>query len=148
MDLVIRINSALMDAIKAKDDARKRTLRAVKAQFTVMNTSGYGTTELMREKALMKMVKERQDSFDIYVAQSRFDLADPEMEEIKILEEFLPEQISEEDLRVEIDKHIKERYAPGVASMRDMGNVMKAIREKLPNADGKLTSTIVKELLS
>ena len=99
MNLLERINSELITAMKSGDNARKRTLRAIKAQFTLLETSGKDITDDMRIKAIQKMTKERHDSLAIYIAQSRHDLAQPEAEEIEILEEFLPEQMSEEELQ-------------------------------------------------
>ena len=144
MELTEKINKQLMTAMKAKNEARKRTLRAIKAQFTLLSTTGDEVTEAMQVKVIQKMVKERHDSLAIYIAQSRHDLAEPEAEEIEILEEFLPEQMSEEDLRDEIAIVI---FDHNVISMKDMGRIMKEIRIKFPNVDGKLASTIVKEFL-
>lgn len=149
MTLPEKINEQLKAAMVAKDDARKRTLRAVRTKLQELEKS-YGYHMLAdvdgeEMKILQKMVKERQDSFAIYIAQSRFDLADPELEEINILKEFLPEEIDEDELCDLIGAFCA---GLGVSSMKDMGRTMKEVRKEFPNADGKLTSTIVKEYLS
>lgn len=147
MSLTDRINSGIKDAMKAKDEARKRTLRAVKAQLLLLKTSGSGDeiTEDQEIKLLQKMVKERQDSYTIYTEQGRDDLATPEKEEMDIIKEFLPKQMSEEELTAAL-KAIVEQV--GASSMRDMGKVMGvASKEFAGKADGKMISTIVKSLL-
>jgi len=147
MSLTDRINSGIKDAMKAKDEARKRTLRAVKAQLLLLRTSGAGDeiSEDQEIKLLQKMVKERQDSYTIYTEQGREDLATPEKEEMDIIKEFLPKQMSEEELTAAL-KAIVEQV--GASSMRDMGKVMGvASKEFAGKADGKMISTIVKSLL-
>lgn len=148
MSLTDRINAGIKDAMKEKNEARKRTLRAVKAQLLLLKTSGSGTeiTEDQEIKLLQKMVKERQDSYEIYVKQNRDDLAGPEKEEMDIIKEFLPQQMGEEELTVAI-KAIVEQV--GASSMKDMGKVMgMANKQFAGKADGKTISTIVKSLLS
>ena len=147
MSLTDRINSGIKDAMKEKNEARKRTLRAVKAQLLLLKTSGENVeiTEDQEIKLLQKMVKERQDSYTIYTKQNREDLAAPEKEEMDIIKEFLPQQMSEEEL-TEALKTIVANV--GASSMRDMGKVMGvASKEFAGKADGKMISTIVKNLL-
>ncbi|BDS14176.1 GatB/YqeY domain-containing protein [Aureispira anguillae] len=148
MSLTDRINAGIKDAMKQKDEARKRTLRAVKAQLLLLKTSGSGEeiTEDQEIKLLQKMVKERQDSYEIYSKQNRDDLAGPEKEEMDIIKEFLPQQMSEEELAVAI-KAIVEQV--GASSMKDMGKVMgMANKQFAGKADGKTISMLVKGLLS
>lgn len=148
MSLTDRINAGIKDAMKQKNEARKRTLRAVKAQLLLLQTSGSGTeiTEDQEIKLLQKMVKERQDSYEIYVKQNRDDLATPEKEEMDIIKEFLPQQMSEEELTVAI-KAIVEQV--GASSMKDMGKVMGMANQQFAGkADGKTISMIVKNLLA
>lgn len=148
MSLTDRINAGIKDAMKQKNEARKRTLRAIKAQLLLLKTSGTGEeiSEDQEIKILQKMVKERQDSYEIYVKQDRDDLAQPEKEEMDIIKEFLPQQMSEEDLSVAI-KAIVEQV--GANSMKDMGKVMgMANKQFAGKADGKTISMIVKGLLS
>lgn len=148
MSLTDRINAGIKEAMKAKDEARKRTLRAVKAQLILLQTSGDAAeiTEAHEIKMIQKMVKERQDSYEIYQEQGRDDLATPEKEEMDILQEFLPKQMSKEELATEIKAIIEQTRA---SSMRDMGKVMGAANKKFAGkADGKTISILVKELLS
>jgi uncharacterized protein YqeY len=148
MSLTDRINAGIKDAMKAKDEARKRTLRAVKAQLLLLQTSGEveEITDAHEIKLIQKMVKERQDSYEIYQKQGREDLAQPEQEEMDILKEFLPKQMSKEELTSEIKAIIEQT---GASSMRDMGKVMGAANKKFAGkADGKTISILVKELLS
>jgi uncharacterized protein YqeY len=148
MSLTDRINAGIKDAMKQKNEAGKRTLRAIKAQLLLLKTSGSGIeiTEDQEVKILQKMIKERQDSYEIYVQQNRDDLAIPEKEEMDIIKEFLPQQMSEEDLTVAI-KGIVEQV--GASSMKDMGKVMGMANKQFGGkADGKTISMIVKSLLS
>lgn len=148
MSLTDRINAGIKDAMKAKDNARKRTLRAVKAQLLLLQTSGEveEITDAHEIKLIQKMVKERQDSYEIYQKQGREDLAQPEQEEMDILKEFLPKQMSTEELTAEIKAIIEQT---GASSMRDMGKVMGAANKKFAGkADGKTISSLVKDLLS
>jgi uncharacterized protein YqeY len=97
-------------------------------------------------KLLQKLVKQRKDSLEIYQQQKRTDLAQKEQEEIEVIEKFLPNQLSAEELQLEIKKIIAET---GATSPADMGKVMGAATKKLSGkADGKTISTTVKELLS
>ena len=102
MSLTDLINIGIKDAMKKKNEARKRTLRAIKAQLLLLKTSGNGVeiTETQEIKLLQKMVKERQDSYSIYLQQKREDLAKPEKEEMDIIKEFLPQQMNEEQLTI------------------------------------------------
>lgn len=148
MSLTDRINAGIKDAMKQKNEAGKRTLRAIKAQLLLLKTSGSGAeiTEDQEVKILQKMIKERQDSYEIYVQQNREDLATPEKEEMDIIKEFLPQQMSEEELTVAI-KGIVEQV--GASSMKDMGKVMGMANKQFGGkADGKTISMIVKNLLS
>lgn len=148
MSLTNRINAGIKDAMKAKNEARKRTLRAVKAQLLLLQTSGdvEEITEADEIKLLQKMVKERQDSYEIYQKQGRDDLAKPEKEEMDILKEFLPKQMGKEELTEEIKAIIEQT---GANSMRDMGKVMGVANKKFAGkADGKTISSLVKELLA
>ncbi|MGH1336324.1 MAG: GatB/YqeY domain-containing protein [Aureispira sp.] len=148
MSLTDSINAGIKDAMKAKDNARKRTLRAVKAQLLLLQTSGEveEITAAHEIKLIQKMVKERQDSYEIYQKQGREDLAQPEKEEMDILKEFLPKQMSKEELTAEIKAIIEQT---GASSMRDMGKVMGTANKKFAGkADGKTISLLVKELLS
>ena len=147
MSLSDRINTGIKEAMKAKDEARKRTLRAIKSQLLLLKTDGTGAdiTEEKEIKLLQKMVKERQDSYEAYMKQDRNDLAVIEKEEMDIIKEYLPAQMSEEEVKAVVEGIIAQ---VGATSMKDMGKVMDAANKQLAGkADGKTISTIVKGLL-
>jgi hypothetical protein len=147
MTLNERITEALKEAMKNKDEARKRTIRAIKSQILLMQTDGSGQeiTPERELKMLQTMVKQREDSAASYDAGGRKDLADTEREEIVILREFLPQQLSESELEEFLKSLIAELGAQGP---KDMGKVMgEASKRLLGKADGKLISTRVKALL-
>ena len=147
MSLTDQINEGIKNAMKAQDEPRKRTLRAIKAQLLLIKTSGSGEdiTPEQESKMLQKMLKERQDSYAVYLQQKRDDLAVIEKEEIDIIQEFMPKQMSEEELTVALKAIITQ---VGATSGKDMGKVMGAANKEFAGkADGKLISTIVKNLL-
>lgn len=148
MSLETQIMAQMKDAMKAKDEAGLRGLRAIKAAILLAKTSG-GSGELTNDdevKLLQKLVKQRKDSLDIYRQQNRADLAQKEEEEIAIIEKFLPKQLGAEELKTIIAAIIAET---GVSSAADMGKVMGVANKQLAGqADGKTISAVVKELLS
>jgi len=148
MGLEAKITSDLKEAMKAKDKAALRAIRAIKAQILLVKTDGSGKEldEAAEIKLLQKMVKQRKDSLSIYEEQNREELAQTEREEIEVIEKYLPRQMGEEALR-EVLKNIITQT--GANSMKDMGKVMGLATGQLAGkADGKTISTIVKELLS
>ena len=148
MSLEDKINNDIKEAMKAKDQARLRGVRAIKSAILLLKTDGSGNAidESAEIKLLQKLIKQRQDSYDIYVKQNRQDLATTEKEEIDVIMQYLPQQMSAEELEAKIKAMIAEMGASG---MKDMGKVMgtasKAFEGK---ADGKTISGIVKNLLS
>ena len=147
MSLEERINQDLKEAMKAKDDVALRGIRAIKAAILLEKTSGakHDLSQDVEMKILQKLVKQRRESLDIYEKNSREDLAKTEREEIAIIERYLPQQLSEAELRSEIQAIVT---ATGASSMKDMGKVMGMATKKLAGrADGKAVSDIVKELL-
>ena len=148
MSLESKINEDLKTAMKAKDQVALRGIRAIKSAILLYNTSGAGE-EMSEEKEialLQKLIKQRQDSLDIYEKVAREDLASVEREEIAIIMTYLPQQLSEEELVDAIRKIIAKT---GASSMKDMGRVMaEASKELAGRADGKTISGVVKSLLS
>jgi hypothetical protein len=147
MSLDKKINEDLKTAMKAKDQNALRGIRAIKAALLLEKTKGGDSTitEADEMKILQKMVKQRKESLAIYEEQGREDLAQTEKEEIEIIERYLPEQISDEELESIIKGIIEET---GASSMRDMGKVMGMASKKLAGrADGKTISAKVKALL-
>lgn len=146
MALEEKINSDIKTAMLAKDAARLEALRAVKAAILLLKTSPEGYTDDSEIKALQKMVKQRKETADIYVTQNRKDLADVELFQAGVIEAYLPKQMAEEEIKAEIAKIIS---SVGASSPADMGKVMGVASKQLAGkADGKIISTIVKELLS
>jgi len=149
MSLEQKIMTDLKAAMLAKDEKALRGLRAIKAAILLAKTSEGAGGELKGEdevKLLQKLVKQRKDSLEIYQQQNRNDLAQKEQEEIEIIEKFLPQQLSSEELQLEIKKIIAET---GAASPADLGKVMAVASKKLAGkADGKTISATVKEMLS
>jgi uncharacterized protein YqeY len=148
MSLEQKIMADLKTAMLAKDEKTLRGLRAIKAAILLAKTSEGAGGELKEEdetKLLQKLVKQRKDSLEIYQQQNRTDLAQKEQEEIEVIEKFLPKQLSQEELQLEIKKIIAET---GATSAADMGKVMGVATKKLAGkADGKTISLTVKELL-
>ena len=149
MNLEQKVMAEMKDAMKSKNEAQLRGLRAIKAEIIKAKTEPGAGGEVSAEgelKLLQKMVKQRRDSLDIYQQQNRADLAQKEQEEIAVIERFLPAQLSEEELKAELQAIIAET---GASSPADMGKVMGAATKKLAGrADGKAISAAVKELLS
>lgn len=148
MSLQTQITDALKTAMKNKDQEALAALRAIKSELLLMQTSGGDTTISEQEevKLLQKLVKQRKESADVFTAQNRSDLAETELAQIKVIEQFLPEQMSEEEVEKIIASIIKEGSFSG---MQDMGKVMGMANTKLAGAaDGKTISTVVKKLLT
>lgn len=147
MSLETQIAGDIKEAMKNKDQSAMRTLRAIKAAILLHKTSGANTdlTEQDEIKLIQKLIKQRQDSLDIYTKQNREDLAAGEREEIEVLQRYLPKQLNHEELKAAIAAIIAET---GATSVKDMGKVMGAANQKLAGtADGKSISAMVKELL-
>jgi len=144
-----KVMDEMKTAMLAKDEAGLRSLRAIKAAIIIAKTAEGAGGELKEEdevKLLQKLVKQRKDSLEIFEKQNRPDLAQKEKEEIHIIEKFLPQQMSTDELRSAISSIITET---GAASMADMGKVMGAASKQLAGkTDGKAISSMVKELLT
>jgi uncharacterized protein YqeY len=148
MSLEQKIMAEMKDAMKSKNEAALRGLRAIKAEIIKAKTEPGANGELdeaTEQKFLIKMMKQRKDSLDIFEKQGRPDLAEKEKEEMAIIERFLPKQMSEEEIKEAVKTIISE---VGAVSAADMGKVMGAASKQLAGkADGKSISSIVKELL-
>jgi uncharacterized protein YqeY len=146
MSLEEKINTELKTAMLAKDEAALRALRAIKSAILLSKTSGGGSVTSEDEmKMLQKLVKQRKESVEIYQTQNRADLAKSEIEEISVIEKFLPKQMGEEEIREELKKIIAQA---GATSASDMGKVMGiASKHFAGKADNKVVSQLVKQLL-
>jgi len=149
MSLENKIMILMKESMKSKDQTSLRALRAIKSAIILQKTQKGSIEEISNNdeiKILQKLVKQRKDSADIYQNQNRMDLAQPELDEIKIIEQFLPESMSEEEIDIEVKRIIDEIGAEG---MKDMGKVMGLVTNKLMGkADGKTISTIVRNNLN
>ena len=143
-----RVNQALKEAMKAQDEPRKRTIRAIKAQILLLKTDGSGEaiTEEKEIKLLQKMLKQREESLEVYQTQGRADLAKIEAEEISILREFLPQMLSETEIQAKLQTIIQEL---GANSLKDLGKVMAQANAQMgTKAEGKVLAQIAKQMLN
>lgn len=148
MSLEQQITEALKVAMKDKDKVALDSLRAIKSQILLVKTEAKGAevNEEQEIAILQRMVKQRKDSYEQFVAQNRNDLAEVEEAQIKVIEKFLPKQLSPEELELEIKKIISE---VGAGSLKDLGKVMGVASKSLAGkSDGKSISEMVKKLLS
>jgi len=150
MSLKTNIDNGIKDAMRAKDQDRLRTLRAIKAMILIEESAGINTgADLSADveiKLLTKAAKQRRDSLEIFTSQGREDLARVEQSELTIIEEFLPKQLSEDEIRSKLEE-IKIRV--GASTPSDMGKIMGVATKELAGlADGKVVSAMVKTLLS
>lgn len=149
MSLETQINQDIKAAMIAKDTATLRGLRAIKAAILLAKTEKGHAEDLNQEaeiKVLQKLVKQRRESAEIYKNQNREDLYQIEVEEEKVIEAYLPKQMSKEEVESVIKAIIAET---GASSIKEMGKVMGAANQKLAGqADGKTISEVVKSLLA
>ncbi|CAI8181851.1 MAG: GatB/YqeY domain-containing protein [Flavobacteriaceae bacterium] len=148
MPLQDQVMTKMKDAMRAKDSVALSSLRAIKSALLLAQTAASGTVLSAEEeiKLVQKLVKQRQDSAAIYKEQGREDLAAPELAEVAVLAQFLPEQLSEEEVKEAVAQIIA---SSGASGMGDMGKVMGlASKELAGKADGKTISSIVKALLT
>ncbi|MDH6355724.1 uncharacterized protein YqeY [Dysgonomonas sp. PH5-45] len=149
MNLFDKISEDIKDAMRAKDKIRLEALRGVKKEFLEAKTSKGSDGELDDDTAIkivQKMVKQRRDSAEIYTSQGRADLAEKELSEVSVLEQYLPKQLTPEELEAQLKEIIAQ---VGASSAADMGKVMGVATKALAGvAPGKAISETVKKLLS
>jgi len=149
MSLKQQIDNDIKTAMLAKNKDELTALRAIKSLILLAETEKTATSELTTEtesKLLMKAAKQRKESAEIFQKEGRDDLAKKELLELEVVSRYLPKQLSEADLQIEIKKIIEQ---VGAKSPQDMGKVMGAATKQLAGkADGKLISEIVKKLLA
>ncbi|GAB5539591.1 MAG: GatB/YqeY domain-containing protein [Salibacteraceae bacterium] len=146
MSISDQINSDIKKAMLAKDKKRLEALRAAKSAVLILSTKGDGeVTNDAVQQALQKLVKQRKESAEIFSEQGRKDMAEEELYQAEVLNEYLPEMMGEDDIRVVVQETISSFGANGP---QDMGKIMGPVMGKLQGkADGKLISQIVKEEL-
>ena len=145
MKLKNTIDIQIKESMLNKRKSRLLALRAIKSAILLEEKSG-NENNINSLKLLMRLIKQRKDSRDLYIKQNRIDLADKESKEIKIIEEFLPEQMNDNDLEIKIQSIIK---VEGASTMKDMGKIMGIASKELEGkADNSRISVYVKKLLS
>ena len=145
MGIEEKINADVKASMLAKDAKRLEAVRAIKSVILLLKTSPEGLTEENAMKAIQKEYKKRKETADIYTQQNRADLAADELAQALIMEEYLPKQLSEDEIKAIVKNAIAET---GASSAADMGKVMGAANKVVAGrADGKLVSQFVKELL-
>ena len=148
MSLELTISEAIKNAMKDKDKVALDSLRAVKSQIMLLKTEAKGAEVSPEQEIaiLQRMIKQRKDSYEQFTAQNRTDLAEVEEAQMKVIEKFLPKQLSAEELETEMKKIIAET---GAESAKDLGKVMGAASKALAGkSDGKSISEMAKKLLS
>jgi uncharacterized protein len=148
MSLTEQINNDIKEAMKAREKERLEALRDIKSKLLLEATSGSseGITEAIENKIILKMYKQRMDTYAIYVEQGREDLAADELFQAKVIEEYMPKMLSQEEIKSEVEAIIA---ALGASGPQDMGKVMGLVTKKLAGkADGKAIANMVKTLLN
>ena len=145
MNIEEKVNGEIKTAMLAKDAKRLEALRAIKSVVLLLKTSPEGLTEDSVNKAIQKEVKKRKESADIYKSQNRPDLEQEELLQASVMEEYLPKQMGEDEIKAELVKIIA---SVGASGPGDMGKVMGAASKAFAGkADNKIVSALVKELL-
>ncbi len=149
MSLITTIDQDIKQAMLAKQEARLRGLRAIKSALLLAKTEKGASEEISGDteiKVLQKLMKQRQESADIYKSQNREDLYQIEAEEMEVISAYLPKQME----RSEVEAYLKDLIGRvGATSVKDMGKVMGAANKELAGkADGKTISEVVKQLLA
>lgn len=148
MSLELTISEAIKTAMKDKDKVALDSLRAVKSQILLLKTEAKGAAVSPEQEIaiLQRMIKQRKDSFEQFTAQNRTDLAEVEEAQMKVIEKFLPQQLTAEELETEMKRIIAET---GAQSAKDLGKVMGVAGKALAGkSDGKSISEMAKKLLS
>lgn len=147
MSLTDKINEDIKAAMKAKDKEKLAALRDIKSKLLLETTSGNGEVdEATENKVLLKLHKQRMDTYKVYQEQDREDLAKDELSQAKIIEEYMPKMMSEDEIQAEVNKAIEQT---GASEPKDMGKVMGILSKSLAGkADGKVIASIVKSSLN
>lgn len=148
MSLTEQINTDIKNAMKAREKEKLAALRDVKSKLLLEATSGGDgeITEEQENKIVMKLYKQRMDTYNLYIKEGREDLAEDELFQAKIIEAYMPKMMSEDEIKAEVAKAIT---TLGASGPQDMGKVMGSLTKALAGkADGKLISSLVKDVLN
>jgi uncharacterized protein YqeY len=142
-----QISSDIKNAMLAKEKEKLQALRDIKSKLLLEATSGNGdVSDDVAIKIIMKLHKQRMETYAVYVAQNREDLANEELDQAKVIEIYLPKMLTEDEVRLEVRNTISEL---GVTSLQEIGKVMGVLTKKLAGkTDGKIISALTKEELS
>ena len=146
MALIDQINADIKSAMKAREKDKLAALRDVKSKLLLEATAGTGeVSEAAGAKIVLKLYKQRIDTYDLYIKEGREDLAADEKAQAEVIKEYLPKMLTEDEIKVEVDAAIA---STGAAGPQDMGKVMGILSGKLAGkADGKLIANTVKAAL-
>lgn len=136
-----KLNSLIAEAMKNKDSERVNVLRLIKTELVKKEKEGKTIDETIEANVLMKMVSQREDSINQFKQANRLDLVEKETNELSIIKEFAPKQVSDEDIIAETERVIA---TIGVVTMKDMKNILAEVQKVYPTANGKIISQIVK----
>ena len=146
---MLQIDKLIMEAMKAHDNVRTESLRAIKSAIlnwkTAKENVGKEFDEATELQILKKLVKQRQESIDMYTAAGRTELADAEKAQMEVIKEYLPAEATEEQIEFVVENIVSSRVIEPVK--KNMGLIIKAVKESLPAADGKLVATVVQRHL-
>ena len=146
MTFIEQLNADIKKAMLARDKERLSPLRDIKSKLMLEATSGNGeVTDATAMKVVMKLYKQRIETYELYIKEGREDLAADEKSQADIINEYMPEMMSEADIKAEVDAAVA---SSGAAGPQDMGKVMGMLSGKLAGkADGKIIATLVKSAL-
>jgi uncharacterized protein YqeY len=148
MSFTEQINAAIKSAMLAKEKERLAALRDIKSKLLLEATSGVvgEVSDDMAMKICLKLHKQRMETYELYIQQDRQDLAEEELFQARVIEEYLPKMLSEEEIKSEVEAAVVQ---VGASGPQDMGKVMGVLTSKLAGkADGKVIAALVKEVLS
>ena len=145
---MIDINRYIAEAMKKRETDRLNALKLIKSELVKAEKDGIIIDDAKETKILLKMVEQRKDSIAQYVKGGRQDLADSEQKEIDVINAFIPEQPTEEDIEAyaneAIDAYIEQNDSDYLISMKDMKAILTMVQEKYPMANGKIVSNVLK----
>ena len=149
---MIDINKRIAEAMKAKDKEKLGTLKLIKTELVKAEKNGVAIDEATEVKILMKMVDQRKESISQYIKGGRNDLAEAEKKEIEIIEQYIPEQPSDEEIKNytndAITHYVEQNDADYRISMKDMKAILSMVQEKYPMANGKIISNVLKNRIN
>lgn len=149
---MIDINKYIAEAMKKRERERLDTLKLIKAELVKAEKDGITLDDAKETKILIKMVEQRKDSISQYIKGGRNDLAEAEQKEIDVINEFIPEQPTDEDIEKytndAITHYIEQNGSDYLISMKDMKAILSMVQEKYPMANGKIVSKVLKDRIN